>query len=253
MYFVALEIGSRRLIHSKATEHPTAEWTLQQLRKAVPGDQDYKFLLRDRHTTFSADLDKEVQSWGIHALRSPVRRPTANAHCERLIGTIRRECLDYVIPLGVCNPRRILREWTCHYNTGRPHRSLAPGIPDRRNETLVAGIRSMASTSLHGSLLSRCSADCITSTVGNQPNELDIGAFSVLRECDTTRIDGFGIVIRAAIRGRLGQIDALARGLNGAVSAVHIRDGTSFFEVHELGTDREQDWESGNIYISARR
>ncbi|MBV8810570.1 MAG: transposase [Acidobacteriaceae bacterium] len=137
--FVALEIGSRRLIHFNATPHPTAEWTLQQLREALPGDQEYKFLLHDRHTSFSADLDQEVQSWGIHVLRSPVRMPTANAHCERLIGTIRRECLDYVIPLNVCHLRRILREWTCHYNTGRPHRSLGPGIPDRRNETSVAG------------------------------------------------------------------------------------------------------------------
>jgi putative transposase len=137
--FVALEIGSRRLIHFNATAHPTAEWTLQQLREALPGDQEYKFLLHDRHTSFSADLDQEVQSWGIHVLRSPVRMPTANAHCERLIGTIRRECLDYVIPLDGCHLRRILREWTCHYNAGRPHRSLGPGIPDRRNETSVAG------------------------------------------------------------------------------------------------------------------
>jgi transposase InsO family protein len=117
----------------------TAEWTRQQLREALPGDQEYKFLRDDRHTSFSAELDEEVQSWGIRVLRSPVRMPTANAHCERLIGTIRRECLDYVIPLDVCHLRRILREWTCHYNPGRPHRSLGPGIPGRRNETLVAG------------------------------------------------------------------------------------------------------------------
>jgi hypothetical protein len=75
------------------TEHPTAEWTLQQLREALPGDEDYKFLLHGRHKTFSASLDETVESWGIHVLQSPVRMPTANAHCERLIGTIRRECL----------------------------------------------------------------------------------------------------------------------------------------------------------------
>jgi putative transposase len=128
--FVALEIGSRRLVHFNVTEHPTAEWTLQQLREALPGDLDYRFLLHDRHKTFSADLDEEVESWGVAVLRSPVRTPTANAHCERLIGTIRRECLDYLIPLNALQLRRILREWTCHYNSGRPHRSLGPGIPD---------------------------------------------------------------------------------------------------------------------------
>jgi hypothetical protein len=80
--------------------------------------------------TFSTNLDEEVESWGIHVLKSPVRMPTANAHCERLIGTIRRECLDHVIPFNACHLRRILRDWTSHYNGGRPHRSLGPGIPD---------------------------------------------------------------------------------------------------------------------------
>ncbi|HVT30075.1 MAG TPA: integrase core domain-containing protein, partial [Lacipirellulaceae bacterium] len=128
---VALEIGSRRLVHFNVTEHPTAEWTLQQLREALPDDRDYKFLLHDRHKTFSASLNEEVESWGIHVLRSPVRMPKANAHCERLIGTIRRECLDYLIPLNCNLLRRILSEWVRDYNTGRPHRSLGPGIPDR--------------------------------------------------------------------------------------------------------------------------
>ena len=128
--FVALEIGSRRLLHFNVTEHPTSEWTLQQLREALPGDQDYKFLLHDRHKTFSASLDETVESWGIHVLRSPVRMPTANAHCERLIGSIRRECLDYLLPLNAFHLRRTLREWGRHYNAGRPHRSLGPGIPD---------------------------------------------------------------------------------------------------------------------------
>ena len=137
--FVALEVGSRRLVHFNVTEHPTAEWTLQQLREALPGDSDCKFLLHDRHKTFAASLDEEVESWGIHILRSPVRMPTANAHCERLIGTIRRECLDYVIPLNSGHLRRILREWVSHYNTGRPHRSLGPGIPDRPQPNLPTG------------------------------------------------------------------------------------------------------------------
>jgi putative transposase len=129
--FVALEIGSRRLIHFNATEHPTAEWTLQQLREALPGDREYKFLLHDRHKTFSLGLDEEVARWGVEVLKSPPHAPTANAFCERLIGSIRRECLDYVIPLSESHLRRTLREWVNHYNTGRPHQSLGPGIPDR--------------------------------------------------------------------------------------------------------------------------
>jgi hypothetical protein len=76
-------------------------------------------------------LDETVESWGIRVLRSPVRMPTANAYCERVIGSMRRECLDYVIPLSALHLRRTLREWICHYNSGRPHRSLGPGIPDQ--------------------------------------------------------------------------------------------------------------------------
>src|SRR5438270_2686721 len=129
--FVALEIGSRRLIHFNATEYPTAEWTLQQLREALPGDREYKFLLHDRDNTFSLGLDEEVASWGIEVLKSPPHAPTANAFCERLIGSIRRECLDYVIPLSESHLKRTLREWVNHYNTGRPHQSLGPGIPDQ--------------------------------------------------------------------------------------------------------------------------
>ena len=137
--FVALEIGSRRLIHFNATEHPTAEWTLQQLREALPGDQEYKFLLHDRHNTFSAALDEEMERWSIAVLKSPAHAPTANAFCERLIGTIRRECLDYLIPLNESHLKRTLREWVRHYNSGRPHQSLGPGIPDQVERTLPAG------------------------------------------------------------------------------------------------------------------
>ncbi|HEY1212692.1 MAG TPA: integrase core domain-containing protein [Bryobacteraceae bacterium] len=129
--FVALEIGSRRLIHLNVTEHPTADWTLQQLRETLPGDQDYKFVFHHRHKTFSNCLDEEVESWGVQVLRTTVRMPIANAHCERPIGTIRRECLDHLIPLNAFHLRGTLREWARHYNAGRPHRSLGSGIPDQ--------------------------------------------------------------------------------------------------------------------------
>jgi hypothetical protein len=83
--FVALEIGSRRLIHFNATEHPTAEWTLQQLREALPGDGEYKFLLHDRHKTFSVGLDEEVASWGNLTTSSrPLARTDRRPHrCRR--------------------------------------------------------------------------------------------------------------------------------------------------------------------------
>ena len=98
--FVAMEIGSRRILHCNVTAHPTAEWTLQQLRDAIPSDHPCRFLIHDRDTIFSSELDAEVKStFGLRVLRTPVRAPHANAYCERLIGTVRRECLDFMIPL----------------------------------------------------------------------------------------------------------------------------------------------------------
>jgi putative transposase len=75
---------------------------------------------------------------GIAVLKSPAHAPTANAFCERLIGSIRRECLDYLIPLNESHLKRTLREWVRHYNGGRPHQSLGPGIPDQIERTLQA-------------------------------------------------------------------------------------------------------------------
>ena len=74
-------------------------------------------------------VDQAIASMGPHVLKTPARTPQANAFCERLIGTMRRECLDWLIPLHEGHLRRVLREWVPHYNRGRPHASLGPGIP----------------------------------------------------------------------------------------------------------------------------
>lgn len=135
--FIVMEIGTRRILHFNVTSHPTAAWTLQQFREAIPSDHSYGFLIHDRDSIFSAELDRELNSFGLKILRTPVRSPQANAYCERLIGTIRRECLDFVIPLGEKHLRRILGEWVIHYNQGRPHSSLGPGIPEAQETPSV--------------------------------------------------------------------------------------------------------------------
>jgi transposase InsO family protein len=128
--FVLMEVGSRKLLHVNVTPHPTSLWTLQQLREAIPSDHGYRWLIHDRCGIFSTDLDRSVDALGVATLRTPVRAPKANAYCERLIGSLRRECLDWFIPLSEKHLRRLVREWSAHYNHGRPHLSLGPGIPD---------------------------------------------------------------------------------------------------------------------------
>ena len=114
--FVVLEVGTRRIVHWNVTEHPTAEWTQQQFRMVAPGDQPYRFLIHDRDSVFSPAIDEMLTSTGLTVLKTPVRSAQANAHCERLIGTIRRECLDWMIPFNERHLRRVLQEWVAHYN-----------------------------------------------------------------------------------------------------------------------------------------
>src|SRR5450756_2774032 len=128
--FVVIEHHSRRLIHCNVTAHPSAAWTLQQLREAVGFEERYEYLLHDRDSIFSKHLDESIEWLGVTVLKSPPRSPKANAICERVIDTIRRECLDWLIPLSESHLRRILKSWIAHYTTGRPHMALGPGVPD---------------------------------------------------------------------------------------------------------------------------
>ena len=97
---VTSSFRSRRILHCNVTQHPTAEWTTQQCRELLVFDHPYRYVIHDRDAIFSPGLDTTLKGFGIRVLKTPVRAPKANAFCERLIGTIRRECLDFLIPLG---------------------------------------------------------------------------------------------------------------------------------------------------------
>jgi transposase InsO family protein len=127
--FVVMEHAPRRILHINVTAYPTASWTLQQLRQAIPADHAYRCLIHDRDSIFSQQLDHSIRHLGLRVLKTPVRTPQANTLCERLIGTLRRECVDFLIPLTANHLRRLLTAWMQHYNAGRPHMSLGPGIP----------------------------------------------------------------------------------------------------------------------------
>jgi putative transposase len=86
---------------------------------------------------FAHYLDESIGRLGVRVLKSPPHSPKANAICERVIGTIRRECLDWLIPLSEAHLRFTLKSWIAHYNGGRPHMALGPGIPHPPVSTLV--------------------------------------------------------------------------------------------------------------------
>ena len=95
--FLVLAHERRRIVHLAITAHPTAEWTAQQLREAFPWDTAPRFLLRDRDRIFGQEFVQQVQAMGIEQVLSTPRSPWQRAYVERLIGTIRRECLDHLI------------------------------------------------------------------------------------------------------------------------------------------------------------
>jgi transposase InsO family protein len=135
--FVVLDIATRRVVFWNITDHPTAEWTIQQFRNGLPLDSAYRFLVHDRDAIFAPVVDDALRSMSLRVLKTPVRTPQANAHGERFIGTARRECLDWMIPLNEWHLRRVLAEWIPHYNGERPHSALGPGLPEQPARTVT--------------------------------------------------------------------------------------------------------------------
>ena len=114
--FVVMEVGTRRIAHVNVTALPTADWTLQQVREVVTGEKPYRFLVHDRDNIYSSAFDSAVEAMGLSILKTPFRAPQANAFCERLVGSIRRECLGLLIPSNERHLRGILKDWVAHYN-----------------------------------------------------------------------------------------------------------------------------------------
>jgi transposase InsO family protein len=111
------------------THHPTSAWTRQQLREAFPNDANARFLLHDRDTTFDAAFDRAVEAFGLAAVRTASRSPWQNPYVERVIGSIRRECLDHVIVFNERHLRRVLRTYVAYYERSRTHLALGKDAP----------------------------------------------------------------------------------------------------------------------------
>ena len=135
--------GRRELVHLAVTAHPTAAWVWRQLVEATPWDRRPKHLIRDRDRVYGGDFRQRAAALGIETVLTPVRAPRANAVAERVIGTLRRECLDHVIPLGESHLRAVLAEYADYYNRDRPHRTLHLETP-RPRERPRAGPRLVA-------------------------------------------------------------------------------------------------------------
>jgi len=130
---VFIELGTRRIFLSSSTDRPGSAWVTQQARNLSMDLEDrswsVRFLIRDRDSKFSSSFDEVFRSEGTRVIVTPIRAPNANAYAERVIGTLRSECLDRMLIFGPPHLDRVLRDYAAHYNLRRPHRSLGLAVP----------------------------------------------------------------------------------------------------------------------------
>jgi transposase InsO family protein len=135
-----IEVQTRRVFVVGCTEHPSAAWVTQQARLLIwqlDLDDEARrptILIRDRDARFPAPYDTVFRAENVRIVRTPAQAPRANAVAERWVGTVRRECLDWLLILGPWDLEHVLREYVAHYNAARPHRALAFRPPLARGQ-----------------------------------------------------------------------------------------------------------------------
>lgn len=131
----------RELVHINVTSHPTAAWVWRQLIEATPWGKQPSYLIRDRDSSYGESFNPRAAMLGVKAILTPVQAPKANAVAERVVGTLRRECLDHIIVINERHLRRILKEYVAHYNGARPHRTLGLEMPTGPPFLVVPAVR----------------------------------------------------------------------------------------------------------------
>ena len=126
---VILSHDRRELVHFEVTTSPTAEWTARQITEAFPWDEVPRYIIRDRDRTYGRLYRDRIEAMGIHDVPTAPRSPWQNGYVERVIGSIRRECLDHVIVRNERHLRRVLRSYMAYYNKSRTHLSLNKDPP----------------------------------------------------------------------------------------------------------------------------
>jgi transposase InsO family protein len=130
--FVVLSLDRRRIVHINVTTHPTAEWTALQLRQAFMFDTAPRFLLRDHDKIYGHAVVEALDQMSVEQIVTAVRCPWQNGYCERVVGTLKRECLNHVIVFNEAHARRILRGYLEYYHGSRTHLGLGKDAPEGR-------------------------------------------------------------------------------------------------------------------------
>jgi len=131
--FLVLSNDRRQILHFNVTQHPNAQWTARQLLDACGFDKIPQYLVRDRDAIFGERFREQAKSLAIEEVVTSPRSPWQNPYAERVIGPIRRECIDHVIVLGERHLKCILSEYVDYYNNTRTHRALDKDVPQHRD------------------------------------------------------------------------------------------------------------------------
>jgi transposase InsO family protein len=134
---IILSHDRRRILHANVTAHPTAAWTARQLLEAYGLEEEPRYLLRDRDTIYGAEFRRQAAALEIQEVTTAARSPWQDPYAERVIGSIRRECLDHTIILGERHLKHVLSSYLAYYHGARTHLSLAKDAPDRREVQTV--------------------------------------------------------------------------------------------------------------------
>jgi len=130
--FFVLSLNRRRVLHFNVTRHPTAGWTAQQVVEACPFDLPGRFLIRDNDKIYGAEFRDPVDGLGLEQIRTAFRSPWQNGYAERWIASLRRDCLDHVIPINERQLRRVIRSYVANYHGDRTHLGLKKDTPEER-------------------------------------------------------------------------------------------------------------------------
>ena len=141
---VILRLERRRLVWTNVTANPTAEWIARQIVEAFPWDEAPRYLIRDRDTSYGAAVTRRLRTMGIRDRPIAPRSPWQNGHVERLIGSIRRECLDHVVVFSESHLRRLLANYCAYYNRTRTHLALDKDPPLHRPVLTIGRIASVS-------------------------------------------------------------------------------------------------------------
>jgi transposase InsO family protein len=142
--FVIVRLGRRDLVWINVTANPTAEWVARQITEAFPWDEPPDYLIRDRDRIYGSVVTRRLRAMGIRDKPTAPASPWQNGFAERLIGSIRRECLDHIIFLGEAHLRRILKSYARYYNETRTHLALDKDAPVSRPVQRIGVVRSLA-------------------------------------------------------------------------------------------------------------